>query len=703
MAAAVSPLQRSRLLAQIALALLVVAAAMGLLFAVWPMVRPFAWFLMPVPVLMATGVQFSAMFQASKTRPDYAETDLAELTRATASQFETIAQERLLSFTVLTPPELRVQVDPEQVSHVLLNLLSNACKFTPEGGRVRVTLWGTADRVHLEVADSGPGTATEPRFRRTESGTPRGHGGAGFGLAIAKDLVRLHAGLLTVTDAPEGGTQFVVDLPRTAPAGQTVRPSSAEDDGLVRDLAVAAWTDAGEAGATGAAGGGLVLVVEDSPDMNRFVCQTLERHHRVAAAWDASEGLRRALALEPDLVVTDAMLPGIGGEQLITAIRRERALNTTPVLMLTARADGAFRAQMLRSGVQDFMVKPFHIDELRARVANLISAKRALDDRARLAALVESAADSISIMTLDGKVLTWNPSAERIYGYTAQEMIGQSVFRLVPPESRPETVDLLARVGRGERAETRHTSRLRKDGSTVPIASTLSPVFGPTGAVVAASTICRDISEVIAAEEALRASEAKFAGIVSIASDGIVSVDERYRIVLYNHGAERMFGWTSDEVMGKAHEMLIPERFRAAHPAHVQAFAGETAESRPVGGLTEITALRKNGEEFPAEAAISKLVVGRQRLFTKVFRDVTDRKRAEAERERLITELQRALADVRTLAGLLPICAWCKKVRDDEGYWSQIEAYVTEHSEAKFSHSICPECIAKLEGDVAGE
>ena len=530
----------------------------------------------------------ASKLEAGEMRPAYMDMNLARLTRLTASQFETIAEERRLTFAVQAPPELRAQVDPEQMMRVLLNLLSNAFKFTPEGGHVRVTIREAGDRVHLEVADSGPGIPADmreavfERFRQMEGGANRAHGGTGLGLAIARDLVHLHAGRLTVAQAPEGGALFLVDVPRTAPAGRTVAPEvsartpatveyAVADDLVVQpktvpDVAAALLTQAG------AASGGLVLVVEDNPDMNHFLCESLQQDYRVAAAFDGKEGLRLALELAPDLVLTDAMMPGVGGEQMVTAIRRERALDTTPVLMLTAKADDRFRVQMLRSGAQDFMIKPFQIEELSARTANLISAKRALDARARLVALVESTDDAIIMLSLDGKVLAWNPAAVRIFGYSADEMMGQDLFRIVPAELLAEASDLLGLIRRGERVQTKQTVRVRKDGSTVPIAFTLSPVIGATGAAVAASAIARDITEV---------------------------------------------------------------------------------------------------------------------------------QRAAAERERLISELQGALANVRTLSGLLPICAWCKKVRDDAGYWKQIEAYVTEHTAATFSHGVCPECQAKIEAEIA--
>jgi PAS domain S-box-containing protein len=148
-----------------------------------------------------------------------------------------------------------------------------------------------------------------------------------------------------------------------------------------------------------------------------------------------------------------------------------------------------------------------------------------------------------------------------------------------------------------------------------------------------------DITERKHAEQALRLSEAKFSGIVSIAADAIISIDEDQRITMFNEGAERIFGYSKTEVMGKPLDTLIPERFRAIHRKHVARFATGPATARRVGGReTPILGLRKNGEEFPADTTISKLDVGGKRLMTVALRDISDLKRIENE--------QRFLADV---------------------------------------------------------
>jgi len=144
-----------------------------------------------------------------------------------------------------------------------------------------------------------------------------------------------------------------------------------------------------------------------------------------------------------------------------------------------------------------------------------------------------------------------------------------------------------------------------------------------------------DLVQRVNAEQALRASEAKFSGILEIAADAIISVDERQRIVHYNLGAERIFGWTAAEAMGNELGMLLPERFRSGHARFMQGFGGSAESARQMGERRAIAGLRRDGSEFPAEASISKLALASgERIYTVLLRDVTERQsREQAQKE----------------------------------------------------------------------
>jgi signal transduction histidine kinase len=345
--------------------------------------------------------------EAGRMAVNYAQVDFAQLVRLTAANFDGLAQEKNITLTIDTPESLSAQIDAAKVQRILLNLVSNAFKFTPSGGTIRCTL-ATAqaeaistdgvstrlqtqvDRVILSVQDSGPGVPVElretifERFSQGEGGTTRRFGGTGLGLAIAKEFVELQGGAIEVCDAPDGGAQFTVELPLMAPSGVNVTASTTElgqsaemANLLVEELRTVSQTVHPNLGAT--AGKPLVLVVEDNPEMNQFITTTLAMEYRTATAANGQEGLEQAIALHPDLILSDVMMPYLSGAQLVQQLRTHPELDMTPVVMLTAKADDELRVQLLRQGAQDYLMKPFSVEELKARVGNLIAIKRVRD------------------------------------------------------------------------------------------------------------------------------------------------------------------------------------------------------------------------------------------------------------------------------------------------------------------------------------
>lgn len=161
------------------------------------------------------------------------------------------------------------------------------------------------------------------------------------------------------------------------------------------------------------------------------------------------------------------------------------------------------------------------------------------------------------------------------------------------------------------------------------------PILETDSGVEAIGVIMIEISDRKQAEMALQVSQARLAGILDIASDAIISVDAHQRITLFNQGAEKIFGYTTDRVLGQPLNLLIPDRFAAAHEQHVKQFGNSEGKARRMGERTEIFARRQDGTEFPAEASISKLEIGNERFFTAFLRDITERKQAEESLSRL--------------------------------------------------------------------
>ena len=326
--------------------------------------------------------------EAGKMRPEYRDADLARLVRHVASQFDILAEERGVRFTVLAPPALPAQVDPDKLQRAVSNLLSNAFKFTPPGGQVRCELQGVDGLAVLEVADSGPGIPPADRevvferFHQLEGGTTRRLGGTGLGLAIVRDFVTLLGGDVAVFDAPEGGAMLRLRVPLRAPAGAPVGDAGeplAAVASLGRTTVEVLRDRPAPQSARGAPGRPRVLVVEDNPEMRRFIVDSLADEYELTAAADGQQALELAEAEPPDLVLTDMMMPRLSGESLVLALRARPALADIPIVLVTAKSDDALRVRLLRGGAQDYVMKPFSLEELRARVGNLVTMKRTRD------------------------------------------------------------------------------------------------------------------------------------------------------------------------------------------------------------------------------------------------------------------------------------------------------------------------------------
>ena len=200
------------------------------------------------------------------------------------------------------------------------------------------------------------------------------------------------------------------------------------------------------------------------------------------------------------------------------------------------------------------------------------------------------------------------------------------------------------------------------------------------------------------ANNALEETEMRFRSVAESAVDGITSINTVGEIISWNRVAQDIFGYTDDEIIGQSLTVLMPERYREAHRKGIERHRS-TGESRVLGKTVELYGITKGGMEFPLELSLATWKMGEEAFYTGIIRDISVRKGLAREREDLILELKAALDNVKTLSGMLPICANCKKVRDDKGYWNQIEAYISDRSEAKFSHGICPECAKKLYPD----
>lgn len=318
-----------------------------------------------------------------------------------------------------------------------------------------------------------------------------------------------------------------------------------------------------------------VLILEDMPADTLLLVEELKKGSNaiVHLCVDTREDFIKALSDNTwDVIISDYSLPRFSGPEALKIVRNKYP--DLPFIVVSGVYGEDAAVEVMKAGADDFIVKG-KLSRLMPAVERELEAaqdrrlrKRAEGAMQFLAAIVESSEDAIYGKNLDSVIVSWNPAAERIYGYSAEEIIGRSNTSLFPLNRRNELLENVSAIRRGETIGPMETERLHKGGRIVPVSITISPIRNSKGEIIGASTIARDI---------------------------------------------------------------------------------------------------------------------------------TIKKQADHEREQLIQRLVASAQHVKKLAGMVPICASCKRIRDDKGYWEQVESYISKHTDAVFSHGLCPECAVTYE------
>ncbi|HWC51309.1 MAG TPA: PAS domain S-box protein, partial [Nitrospira sp.] len=245
---------------------------------------------------------------------------------------------------------------------------------------------------------------------------------------------------------------------------------------------------------------------------------------------------------------------------------------------------------------------------------------------AYLAAVVDSSQDSIITITLSGIIRTWNTSAERTFGYTGEEAVNQSILLIIPPELHAEEASILARLRSGERIEHYETVRRRKDGRLIDVDLTMSPVRDARGTIIGASKIIRDVTDRKQADRTIAQVQTLLSSIVASSDDAIVSKNLDGIITSWNRGAERMFGYTAEEMVGSSILRIIPPDRHSEEAAILSKLRrGERIDHY------ETIRRKKDGRLFDISITVSPLtdedgnVIGA----SKIARDISEQKRAQ--------------------------------------------------------------------------
>jgi DNA-binding response OmpR family regulator/anti-sigma regulatory factor (Ser/Thr protein kinase) len=309
---------------------------------------------------------------------------------------------------------LNVCVDKDKLEKIVNNLLSNAFKFTPEGGRIDFTIEKINGYVEIRVADSGMGIAAErldkifDRFYQVDGNHTRESEGTGIGLSLTKELVELHKGKIEVESEYGKGTTFKVLLPLGI---DHLKPEEIVEKDLVEEAEVVVEetemvpeskekTDVDVLLDTGKP---LLLIVEDNLDVRKYVISHLEKEYRILEAANGEDGLREALEHIPELIISDVMMPKMDGFELCEKLKTDERTSHIPVILLTAKATDKDKIVGYETGADDYIMKPFDAGILKVRIKNLVEQRRKLREHFKKEGLVEL--DEKEITSVDKKFL----------------------------------------------------------------------------------------------------------------------------------------------------------------------------------------------------------------------------------------------------------------------------------------------------------
>jgi signal transduction histidine kinase/ligand-binding sensor domain-containing protein/AraC-like DNA-binding protein/ActR/RegA family two-component response regulator len=331
-----------------------------------------------------------AKLDAGALKLDPQPLDLAPFTRGIVSAFASVADGKGLRLTADAPDTLVGEFDHDAVEKILTNLISNAIKFTPNGGEVGVSLSRENGVVRWRVRDTGPGIPPTQvphvfeRFYRVDESATRTQPGTGIGLSLVKELLELHGGDIAV-ESSGAGTTFTATIPLRGAGAPIAERGPAEAQGLIaRAVAITSEHDGRATAAPNDEPGENVptlLVVDDSADLRTYIRGHFAPRFHVLEAADGAEGIELARRQLPDVVISDVMMPGTDGYELVRVLRSSPETDFLTIILLTAQAGDEERLAGLERGADDYMVKPFEMRELDVRVRNLVASRQRLRER----------------------------------------------------------------------------------------------------------------------------------------------------------------------------------------------------------------------------------------------------------------------------------------------------------------------------------
>jgi signal transduction histidine kinase/ligand-binding sensor domain-containing protein/DNA-binding response OmpR family regulator len=331
--------------------------------------------------------------EVGKMKLEVSEQNIMPLLKGYVLSFSSLAERKKITLNFNSIEEnLNLYFDKDKVEKIINNLLSNAFKFTPEGGKIDFTVEKLIDNAEIRIADNGIGIEKErkvkifDRFYQVDGSHTRASEGTGIGLALTKELVELHKGKIEVESEEGKGTTLKILLPlgkdHLKPEEIIEKDIPEETEVTIEETELIPETEnkkeKSDIDILLETNKPLLLIVEDNSDVRKYIISHLEKDYKIKDAVDGENGLQEALKHIPDLIISDIMMPKMDGFELCEKLKTDERTSHIPVILLTAKATNQDKIEGLETGADDYIMKPFDANVLKVRIKNLIEQRRKL-------------------------------------------------------------------------------------------------------------------------------------------------------------------------------------------------------------------------------------------------------------------------------------------------------------------------------------
>jgi PAS domain S-box-containing protein len=606
--------------------------------------------------LVNTLLDFSRI-ESGRQQAQFTEVDIAGFTKSLASSFDSIIEKAGMQLIINTKPvQEPVYVDKQMWEKIVFNLLSNAFKYTLEGS-ISVNLFPEKDRVILEVVDTGIGIPeTElakifERFHRVKGPGGRSYEGTGIGLSLIKELVSLHKGTIEVKSKEGRGSSFIVTIPSgkehlpvaqltsiTQNMEETISKLYTEEAAVLLQPAARNETEPFSSNGKSYSNLPAVLVVDDNADMREYITALLIKNFHVITAGNGLEALEKIKQRQPDLILSDIMMPVMDGNELIKEIKQNRQTARIPVILLSARAGEEAKIEGYDVGADDYLVKPFSAKELLARVrAQIKMVQLRNEQEGNVRNLFMKAPAMICVFR--GPQHVYELANERfmeIIGH--RDILGKPIREALPELEGTGIYEILDDVYNTGKSFIRNELPVmleREKGKLEEVIFNLvyQPSRNSEGKIDGIMVYALDVTKQVIAHRQIQQSEKKYRELVTALPVAVYTCDAEGKISFYNEIATKLWGYAPN-IADESLKFCAFSKVWMTDGTYVppeqtpMALALKTGQSfRNV----EVMMQRLDGEKFYAAVNIDPLFdeEGNLKGAINIFQDITNIKQAE--------------------------------------------------------------------------